>query len=61
MQRNQFNTAVKHTDTINYIKRTTLPRVNTFSDCIRDAAYTTLKKQKICVRNKVFDTLENLI
>ncbi len=61
MQRNQFNVTVANADTVDYVKRTTFPRVNTFSDCIRDAAYTTLNKQVIHVRNEEFDLLEDLI
>lgn len=61
MQRNQFKATLVDTDTGDYIKRITLPRVNTFSDCIRDAAYTTSKKQKINVRNRDFDSLTDLI
>lgn len=61
MQRDQFKTTAVSSDTVDYIKRTTLPRVNTFSDCIRDAAYTTLKKEVIRVKNPEFDLLNDLI
>lgn len=61
MQRNQFKTTVAHTNVVNFVKRSTLPRVNTFSDCIKDASYTTVNKKMIRVRNREFDSLEDLV
>ncbi len=61
MQGNQSGATVANTDSIDYVKRTTVPRINTFSDCIRDAAYTTSDKKVISVRNREFDLLKDLV
>lgn len=61
MQRNQFISTPANTDSVDYVKRTERPRVNTFSDCIRDAAYTSSNKSAIHVINQEFDSLENLV
>lgn len=61
MQRNQFKVALANAENMDYIKEISAPQVNTFSDCIKDAAYITSRKQVIRVKNSDFDRIKNLI
>lgn len=61
MQRHKFKTAPVIVDSVSHVKRPTFSRVNTFSDCIKDAAYTTSNNQVIRVMNPKFDQMKDLI
>lgn len=62
MQRNQFKQPEVKASNIRYsIKRIGAPRVDSFSDCIRDSSYTTKIKKAIHVRNPKLSELKKLI
>ncbi len=62
MQRNQFKTTILPTDSINRTgTQHNNPKINTFSDCIKESVYTAVNKHLIHVRNSKIDKMENLI
>lgn len=61
MQRHKFKAAPVIVGSVSHIKKTPDTHIHTFSDCIKDAAYTTSQKRVIRVRNMKFDKAKDLI
>ncbi len=65
MRRNRIKAVVDRSNKRSYSRVQkaifNFPRINTFSDCIRDAIYKTSNKRAIHIKNENFDRLERLI